>query len=135
WDPNTEIRAVRELTVDIRQIRKECQLGTKSRIRVQASWNSTASAVRGASLGNGRFDIGIGDGERVGGTLEMIVKGHVLRGSIALQTHVVVIESEPKDRLAATRAGSVLWSDSKEIILEGSGARFPVELVRLPSDS
>jgi hypothetical protein len=134
WDPNTDIRARRDIVIHVAQLRKDCHLGPKARIRVQATWYSSASAVRGASLALGHFDTHESAGDNASGTLEMLVKGHVLSANIELRTQIVVLDADSRDKLAPTRPGSVVWSDSREILLEGCGARFPLELVTLPAD-
>jgi hypothetical protein len=126
----------RNVVIDVAQIRKECHLGARARIRVQAIWYSSGSGVRGISHppACGHFIVdGSADG-KISGTLEMLVTGEVLSASIEFRTQVVVIDPDSRDPLAPARAGSVVWSDVKEILLEGSGARFPVELVELPPD-
>lgn len=134
WDPNTEIRARRGIVIDVAQLRKDCRLGQSARVRIQAVWYSSGSAVRGASLSTGHFDVDGSAEGKITGSLEMLVRGDVLSASIELHTLVVVLGADSRDPLAPGRPGSVVWSDVKEILLEGCGARFPVELVKLPPD-
>lgn len=66
--------------------------------------------------------------------IRAFVSGESLAREVALDTCLVLVDpGEDHGSLAPTLPGSVLWKDRTDIIIEGMGARFPVETTRFPS--
>lgn len=62
--------------------------------------------------------------------VDHLVPGETLSHRLWLET-TIVLESatNPKSRFAPRRRGSVLWRDIKDIRLEGTSPRFPMEII------
>lgn len=126
WDSNSGLSLLRNLSVDVARIRKQCALAAQDDLRAVVVWRSSGTALRGV----GSFiDITSGvDKEEV--LLKAEVPGHLLGGDVQLHTQIVLARPEgARKPLAARVPGSVLWDDRMVVSLEGSGSRFPMEVV------
>jgi hypothetical protein len=125
WDYFTPIHAVRRLKVDLAKLLEESGLGAGTKVNGLVTWHATGTGLRGAGS-----PVGLVDGDN---TIEVVVPGYLLGQRLNLSSCIVVgAEPERANPLAARRPGSFLWRDSYQLILEGSGSRFPI--VPLPFD-
>lgn len=119
WDYFTPVHVERELTVDLRAIRRDCGLPDASVISGVLAWNSSLTNVRGAAS----TEIT----EIPTTTLHLDLDPTCLGGTLTVHSRLVLARSHPGvSRLAPRRAGSILWSDEIRIVLEGEGQRFPL---------
>jgi hypothetical protein len=126
WDYNAELRLVRSFVVDEAAIRTHCRLAPEDVLNVVVVWRSSGNNVRGRGcvvpLGNAH------DPREL--TLSADISGQMLAGDVSIATQVVLADfGRSHDILAAQFPGSVLWEDAVRVSLEGTGSRFPMEVV------
>jgi hypothetical protein len=61
-------------------------------------------------------------------SLSANIKGQDLSQSVVLETQLILWGGQPTSALGPHHRGAVLWRDTRELVLEGVGTRFPVEL-------
>jgi hypothetical protein len=124
WDYNTNISAVRTLTVDVARVRSACRLTDDDELLLLIDFHSSATNLRGRSL------LVPLDGDTTTVPVDIRVAGPELGGTLTLFTRIVLGTKLPSaDILVASRRGSVLWSDEKVVRLEGVAGRFPLEVI------
>lgn len=123
WDPATSICLLRRVRVDLDAVRQQCGLPVDARVTLGAFWRCEGTTLRGHGT---RFT------SEVCGVLEctlsLEIEGHALAGSITVHAALGLNRTLEPSPLRARRAGTVLWEDQKTILLEGGGARFPMEV-------
>jgi hypothetical protein len=126
WDTGTPLHIVASCELDLAAIREECRLPSTATVRLGLTWYSQGTTLRGSG---DFYDLNLLP-ETESSDLELFVDGTKLANRISLEVRLVLLRA-PDDSpvFAAHRPGSVLWSTQKEVILEGTGSRFPVELV------
>jgi len=65
---------------------------------------------------------------RIAKQVQLKIQGGLLQGSVHLRTCCVLLAPDSNDPLAPKEPGSLIWRTSQEVLLEGSGARFPIEV-------
>lgn len=125
WDYNSNLQLHRSIAVDLESIRRDCSLNVTTPLRLTAAYWVLGTALRGTIA---MVDVGNGDSVEVA-ELGGAIPGTELCGTVLLETHLVLAANEQPLGLRPTRAGSILWSDSVEVVLEGDSARFPVAIV------
>lgn len=134
WDPETTLDVHRFCSLDTAAIVSGCQLGRGAKLRLCIIWRSQGTGLQdmsGASGGRLDFLAGTELGQR---QMRALVPGESLAGEVTLETCLVLLDpGEDHGSLAPTLPGSLLWKERTDIIVEGSGARFPVEATRFPS--
>jgi hypothetical protein len=118
WDYFTDLRVARSLFVDLPQLLEDTGLDNNSVVSAVLTWHSSWTGLRGSSN-----PISLMDGEN---HLAIDLEGERLGGRLALETRIVLENASTAHPLAPHRRGSTLWADSTRVVLEGSGARFPV---------
>ncbi len=125
WDQATLVQTRVAVAVDARGVAEDCDLAPESRIRVALHWRSrrgTELRGRGAHL-----DLACDAGTQ-SLTLNADVPGSLLAGEIELTvTLTSTAESIATSSLAPNRPGALLWRTSRNLRLEGSASRFPME--------
>lgn len=129
WDPAVDIHARRSVTLEPRRLASECGLPEDALFRLQGIWYCRETAIRGWS----EPLLVPAEREQVDVQVALELPGGDLAGGVELRTVLVLGDpgSDPAN-LAPRRPGSMLWRDSERIILEGRGARFPVQSVEFP---
>jgi hypothetical protein len=123
WDYNTELAIARAVSVDVAGIRDDVGLQPDDRIALVAMWSSPGSFQRGLIC---RRELGSAAEYELAGQLS----GRDASGSIRLETCVILVnDCTPRSVLSPAQAGSILWRDSVEVRVEGTSARFPVEVI------
>jgi hypothetical protein len=118
WDYSVDLRVQVELDIDLSGVLADCSLGASTDLLGIVCWTSSATRLRGAGgrsvirQGRNIFSIDI-PGERLGGELQ-------LEARIVLGPTI-----EAYGELAPQKVGNTLWSITRRVTLEGSGARFP----------
>lgn len=139
WDPATPVVLSRTVTIDEPAIRGDCQLREDDEIGIAVTWHSSGTSLRG----RGSSSVVAPSTTAVPNAVGVSIDGTKLAVEVTVTTHVHLarLSRQPRPRIAASRAGSVLWSDEITIVLEGGAPRFPLELVRfrdhawLPEDA
>lgn len=135
WDYGTEVRISRAVELDLAGIRSDCLLARAARLAITVVWRSTKTATRGASPATMLPETD----DHWSGEIRLRLDGAELGGELRLNTRLLLAsETGASSGLAPHLVGSVLWQDRHTILLEGGGARFPMEVVdfaaaRLPA--
>lgn len=122
WDPNTDLWMTRAVTVDADRVRETCGLDKAACLSIIADWRSN----RTRRMGTGEVvEFGNLPG-RLRAPLAVAVPGAEAGGALRLRTSLILRRAGDADSpIAPRRTGSVLWSESDSIAMEGSAARFP----------
>lgn len=130
WDPTTDIRLERELTIDLDRARVDAGLTDGEHITCAATWYCPTTTLRGVGT---RVELGDGSAQI---RLAVALPGSELGGRVELRTIVALADGGLGRRpLAAQIPGSVIWEDSTTVALEGAGSRFPMEWLDFASAS
>lgn len=135
WDYGTEVRVSRGLDLDLAGIRSDCSLDGDARLAITVVWRSTKTGARGALPATVLPDTA---GHWLG-EIRVRLDGAELGGELRLNTRLLLASGgNGASGLAPHLVGSVLWQDRHTILLQGGGARFPMEVVdftaaRLPA--
>lgn len=127
WDYSAECRVSWEVDIDKVQLLEQCGLGPSTDVRLAFRWRSAKTTLYesglGASVVNGRNKI------------EAPVPSDRTGGVLTVSLFVLVMSVQPHEcsSLAAHRAGSILWTESRQVFLEGVGSRFPLVAVEFPA--
>lgn len=106
------------LSVDLLGIQQDCQLPTNAEIGVVLSWRSDRTNLRSSIPA-----VPLMDGANL---LSASIRGSTLGGTITVEAAIVLRRpGTAMSPLAPSRPGSLLWSASEQVILEGAGGRFP----------
>lgn len=127
WEPAVSISAYVPVKIDILGVFEDCNLGLDAHLRLGAVWNSSGTVLRGC----GDFIDLNPDNSKDELKLGVKVEGIKLAKSIDLGLQLILVapSSQPKP-FAPKLPGSILWqSQPCSILLEGEGARFPVEVI------
>jgi len=124
WDPSTDLSLRRRIRVDIDSILADCALPPGTPLRVLASWHCEGTTLRGVGTSTLLPTTGLTEV-----FLDIVMAGIRLGGKLFLNVSVVLGRKLEPRPLMPYRAGTILWEDSHELRLEGSGSRFPMEEV------
>lgn len=129
WDYQQDFVLSRQVTVDLGGVREDCRLGEESRVRFSAGFYCPDTHRREYGIPH---DVQLRGKETV--EVQVSVTGREVSGSLNAVTEMTLLEpgSNP-DPLSPSRPGARLWRDARSLRLEGSGSRFPVELVAFES--
>lgn len=139
WDPATPIVLSRTVTIDERAVRAECRLRDDDEIGIAVTWHSSGTSLRGRGSASTLAPSTTAVPNAIGVSIDGAKLAVEL--TVTTQLHLARLSLHPRPRIAASRVGSVLWSDEITIALEGGAPRFPMELVRfrdhawLPEDA
>ena len=124
WDPGTTLEFRRQLVIDdVSKALQACELSTETQIAAVVRWRSSATRLRGVSN-----PVSI-SGASTTLELSITIPGDRVGGDLDLTTAIVLVENAEPGALSARLPGSVLWSESERVALEGLGARFPIAVV------
>lgn len=123
WDPSVDILVARKIVVDGARLRDECALVDDAHVRLVAGWQSDNGRTRCFPW---RHDIRLPD--RFEGRVELQVPGGDLATSVDLVVgSVLVVPGRGQSAVSAKIPGAWLWKDVRELRLEHSRGRFPME--------
>jgi len=126
WDSATDLRLERHMRLNIAAIWSACGLAEDDAIAVVAEWSSEGTSLRGCSAP-------AVTGYRRQADLQVVVScsGSEQGQALTLRTRIILhaAGSLAESPLAPRRPGSILWSESARVLLEGQGSRFPMETV------
>ena len=122
WDYSTTLLLHRPLTVDGLRLRRLSGLPADTAVDVTVQWFATSSALRGRA-----WQKALPAHDAYESAIEFRLPGDDLGGTLELITSVTLRASSPgASAAAATRPGSVLWSDRHRVALEADNALFPI---------
>ncbi|MGY1884146.1 hypothetical protein ACI799_02425 [Blastococcus sp. SYSU DS0753] len=122
WDYSTTLSLHRPLKVDGLRLRRLSGLPEDAAIDLSVQWLATNSALRGRAW---RSELPADDGSDI--TIDLSLPGDDLGGTLELITSATLRRPAPGSSVAAaTRPGSVLWSDRQRVLLEGDNTLFPI---------
>ncbi|MEU1550703.1 hypothetical protein [Nocardia sp. NPDC005745] len=124
WDYQTTLSLHRTIKVDLRRALAESTLDPGTELTLAAIWTSTGSKLRGTVMravvpGSGEVE------------LRADLPGADLGGVVLLDTALVLARRRHGSGrpVAPRRGGSVLWSDRRQIRLQGDAPQFPIAIV------
>ncbi len=136
WDAAVNIEAVVSVALDVPGIYEDCRISRDAQLRIAALWESHGTVLRG------RGDVVdlnlLQPVNKV--DLRLFAQGINLAKRVDLIVSLVLVEANTAAPLAPKLPGSLLFLKTKTVILEGEGARFPVEMINFadthyPSDA
>lgn len=126
WDYSTALRVTWEVDIDKAQMLEQCGLGPSTDVRLGFRWRAAKTTLYESGLG----------GMVVSGRnkIEAPIPSDRTGGAVTISLFVLVMSIDPDEcsQLAAHRPGSILWSESRQVHLEGVGSRFPLAAVEFP---
>lgn len=130
WDAGTDLHLIRSVEVDTSAVLTACNLPSDSVLRLGVAWHATGTTLRGRGTVQ---TLPMTEETRV--PLSLDVRGVELGGTLRLRCVLALGGRVAPAPLRARRAGSVLWEDVHEVVLEGGGARFPMEALSFKDSS
>lgn len=127
WDYSVDLGVSWEVQIDKVQLLEQCGLGPSTDIRLGFRWRSSKTNLYSSGLGG---SVVHGD-NRIRASIPSDRTGGVLR--ISLYALVMSVEPSECSPLAASRPGSILWIEDRQVFLEGVGSRFPLVAVEFPA--
>tara|TARA_B100001063_G_scaffold243481_1_gene274193 strand:+ start:390 stop:1286 length:897 start_codon:yes stop_codon:yes gene_type:complete len=132
WDPYNYIYLSNKVTINSSKLLASTHLSKEDEFRIIATWFSSGTNLKGAGkeIGfchdfkpleeNHYFDVKLNiDGSHVGEKFIVSLK-------------LCLINRNSFSNISAIQPGSILWEDTNEIILEGQGSLFPMEVCKFP---
>lgn len=127
WDPAVSIEASISVQMDLEGVLSDCNLGMDAGLRLAAVWHSPGTVLRGCG---DRVDLNTaGASDDI--ALHVKVGGIYLSKAVELSIHLLLIEPGIRGKQFAPRLPGSILAQSKphQVVLEGEGARFPVEVI------
>jgi hypothetical protein len=126
WDYNSRITLARKVIVDTFNICGDCGLGHGAVFRLSVTILSKGSGVRTRCFHQDIYHSK--SPEQV--SIQSDIGNTSLTGSAVVTTLLTLVSSGGTlGDFSPTKAGSMLWRDDHEILLEGGGSKFPMEVV------
>jgi len=122
WDYATVLTLRRTLQIDGLRARRLSGLTHDAGLDLGVQWHANSSALRGRAW---RAALPPADATTI--EVEFDLPGTDLGGTLDLTT-TLTLRSTTRDAspAAATRPGSILWSDTQQVVLQGDNALFPI---------
>jgi hypothetical protein len=122
WDYDTSLSLLRPLAVDALRARRLSGLSEDSALDLSVQWFSSSSALRGRAWRSALPSV---DGHE--SAIEFELPGGDLGGTLELVTTLILRSPATGSSPAApSRPGSVLWSDTHRVVLQGDNTLFPI---------
>ncbi|MGY1805030.1 hypothetical protein ACI78T_17245 [Blastococcus sp. SYSU D00922] len=122
WDYDTTLSLLRPMTVDGLRARRLSGLADDAELDVSVQWLATSSALRGRAWRSALPAV-----DAFEPNVAFQLPGGELGGTLELVTSITLRRSSPgSSPAAATRPGSVLWSDEYRVLLQGDNTLFPI---------
>lgn len=126
WDSATNVSVNIRVEIDTHAILEDCNLSQDTNLRLIVSWESMGTGLRDC----GSFmdlDTYL---PRQSVVLEAHIEGALLASEVVISVSLLLsTPGESSGRFAPKLTGSLLWRSQRKILLEGTGTRFPVEMV------
>ncbi|TWH16654.1 hypothetical protein L618_002200000640 [Rhodococcus rhodochrous J45] len=125
WDYNTNLSLSRRIHVDVGRLNEEVALPMGTEFAISVVWSASGSSQRAQAY----REVVSGEGTTKVAAEFMLV-GADLGGTVELETFLTLAEDlNDAPDFAPRLGGSVLWTDSKVIRLQGEAPQFPIAVV------
>ncbi len=132
WDPLMPIHVIGRINLDVEGVFSDCQLSSDAVLRIGISWYSPGTGLRG--VGDVKDLNGYSQRQNI--ILSANIAGTLLADRVILSADLVLLDAGTNSsRLAPRLPGTLLSSEKVTVLLEGEGARFPVELIHFAESS
>lgn len=126
WDATTDITLSAKAEINLAGILNDCKLSSNSELVIVSAWDSSGTGLRDCSNVL-TIDSSLTHQVII---LDWHLTGAFLSAEIMISISLVLKNAaDTMHQFAPKLAGSLLWRDQRKIVLEGSGTRFPVEMV------
>ncbi len=126
WDPATNITVNMSAEVETQRILNDCQLSPDARLRLIAFWESKGTGLRD----RGTFVDLDTNLPKQSAVLEVQIEGALVAGEVSVGISLLLSNpGKSVGRFSPKLTGCLLWCGAKNIVLEGTGTRFPIEMV------
>ena len=125
WDYATDLELRRSVEIDVPAALQDCGL-VDGKIGLTAVWRATSTRLSGALA-----PVPLGkEPDRNSIELTVGLSGAELGGTLVLDTQLVLLRAGAREHpMVPARPGTILWSDRETVQLEGTSARFPIEVM------
>ncbi|MGO4200618.1 hypothetical protein AB4Z09_02460 [Rhodococcus sp. TAF43] len=129
WDYNTDLSLTRIVDVDLDQLRSDTGLPSGANFALSVVWSASGSGMRAPAFREVLAGTGV---RRV--AIRTTLRGSDLGGTLTLDT-ILTLARDQGDvaAFAPRRGGSLLWSDSQSLRLQGDAPQFPIAIVDFAS--
>jgi hypothetical protein len=127
WDPGTDIQVRAEVSVNVEGIYQDCRLERDAVLRLVLIWESSGTKLRGSgSVTDLSFIASSGHA-----ALTAHIDGKLLADTVTLFVKLLFVSpGTTRHQLVPKLSGSILLeTPPHKILLEGDGARFPIEVI------
>jgi len=139
WDPATKLRASIDVTINYKKIKQECGFKSDINLRLASFWFSEGTLLKGCS---DYKDVNFKNNQEEY-KLYIDLEGKNLSKRVKIWVELLLLEVPKENKMPFTAKiiGSVLAkSIPYQVILEGEGPRFPIEIIdfrdtNYPSDA
>lgn len=119
WSYYQSIRIQITTVADREALHDRLQIGSDAALGLAIIWVSPGTSLRGASA---VFPL-----DELETSAELLLDGGLLRGDLKLECQIVLLRSSAiSSPLAPATPGSIVWSSTHSIRLEGLGSRMPI---------
>ncbi len=118
WHYLSDVSVEWPISVDLAGIKQDCELPDDAQVGAVLSWRSDRTNLRSSIPATP-----VVHGENV---LQVMIPGLTLGGTLTVEIALILRRSGTAiSPLAPSRSGSLLWGHSEQLVLDGSGGRFP----------
>lgn len=125
WDYHTNLSLTRSVSIDMDKVRSTTGLLAGSTLAMSIVWSASGSNIRAPGYRSIVGGVGIQEVD-----ISLNLKGGDLGGVVSLET-ILTLATSPGSgpSYAPKRAGSLLWSDTYNVRLQGDAPQFPIAIV------
>lgn len=132
FDYTSTLAVQRRIEIDLAGLRSDCRLPEETPLALSVSWTSGGTHLRRPLC---RTSLPTREQ-----STQIVVSGAIpadsASGRVTLDTKIVLASGvHPEVPLAAVLPGSVLWTESQSISLDGSTSFFPIQLANFADES
>lgn len=131
WDYNTDLTLTRAITIDTDKLRSETGLPAGTNFALSVVWSASGSNQRGQGFREVFSQNGIHNIDA-----KIFLEGSYLGGMLSLEMILTLaddlVDSPP---FTAHKGGSLMWSDSVSVRLQGDAPQFPIAILDFTATS
>ena len=132
WDPYNTLSFNRNIKISIDEFKNSTSLKENDECRIISTWYSSGTSLKNADKKEGNFlDFKINK-ENINCNISLKIDGSLIGEKLVISTNICLLKNNSNSAVAANSQGSILWQDRQEILLEGHGSLFPVEVNSFP---